>query len=90
MRFFGDADQWSCPASDGQVFVEPPVGWMCGHGCGRPIEAGDTGVLLPYLSSSNPDETELAYHRACFMASLGLPDLPALLLLKQPKAPTPI
>ncbi len=52
--------------------VETPVGALCPY-CDDAIKADDEGVVFPHIGDAFQPKT-LAWHRGCFLQSLGLAD----------------
>lgn len=84
MRYFGKS--WGAPVNESGEQSATPVGTGCAGGCGRAIEEGDRGVLLPYYGPIGPVEDRLvvgygqppslAYHLSCMARMVLGPDAP--------------
>jgi hypothetical protein len=65
MRWFGES--WGAPVCAEEDRVEVPVGRPC-LGCGVAIEAGGSGLVIPFLGVEA--ETEEPWHLDCFLRSI--------------------
>lgn len=70
MQWFGES--WGAPACEPDWHAETPVGEPCAELCGDSIEPDDQGFLIPHLGVDVPP-TLRAYHRICFLRSVGVP-----------------
>lgn len=61
--WFGES--WGAPVCDPEDHVRTPVGRAC-LWCGKPIEAGDQGLLTPCVNRAWPVTIE-AEHLACLL-----------------------
>ncbi len=66
MKWFGE--DWGAPCCDERDHVPTPTGEIC-LGCGRVIEPGAAGFLIPLLAV---ERTELrAWHLDCLLGNVG-------------------
>lgn len=75
MRWFGKS--WGAPICHSTPHAATPVGEACQF-CRNPIEAGDQGFLLPFLSEGV--EGELPSHRKCLLRAVLGPSYPKMTL----------
>lgn len=69
MRWFGRS--WGAPVCVLRTRVATPVGESC-PSCARVIVTGDDGFVVPFYAGREGPPTELYYHRACFLRTLGI------------------
>lgn len=62
---------WGAPVCEAASHKPTPTGEDCLYGCGKPIAAGDQGVVLPHCDQ--PGRFRMAAgHLDCFLGALGL------------------
>lgn len=70
-QFFGE--RWDAPRADNASPVPTPVGEPCLH-CREPIEDGDRGLLMPYVTDivdGKPIGGTEPVHMECDLRTLG-------------------
>jgi hypothetical protein len=85
MKWFGKS--WGAPVCTEAEQTNTPVGEECGY-CAKLIEAGDTGLLLPFYGDhwyfGTNDPPTMAYHHACFMQAVGVQQVVHVLVTGYP------
>ena len=70
MKWFGAS--WGAPVCEPQDHVPCPEGRECPM-CLKALQAGDQGVLLPFLGArEGGDPPDQPYHIRCFLKSVGV------------------
>ncbi len=64
MKWFGE--RWEATICDTAEHTKTPVGTSCYGCCGKSIEEGDQGFVVPVIDS--PDE--LSIHKKCFVRTV--------------------
>ncbi len=64
MKWFGK--NWGAPVCREEEQVETPVDSEC-FACDRKVQAGDQGVVLPFMAGEGDPRTQAPYHKDCFI-----------------------